>query len=41
MRVVHGIIKNDIVPIGGNFVAVVLNSIVLCLKIKYSRSPLN
>ena len=39
--VVYGIIKNDIVLIGGNSIAVLLNSIMLCLKVKYSRNPLN
>jgi MtN3 and saliva related transmembrane protein len=39
--VVYGIAKNDIVLIGGNSIAVLLNSILLVLKIKYSRNPLS
>lgn len=38
--VIYGIIKNDIVLIGGNSIAVLLNSIMLGLKVKYSRNPL-
>lgn len=39
--VVYGITKYDIVLIGGNSIAVLLNSIMLFLKIKYSKNPLN
>ncbi|MBA3749710.1 MAG: hypothetical protein H0X03_02205 [Nitrosopumilus sp.] len=39
--VAYGIVKNDIVLIGGNSIAVLLNSILLVLKIKYSRNPLS
>jgi MtN3 and saliva related transmembrane protein len=39
--VFYGIAKNDIVLIGGNSVAVLLNCIMLILKIKYSKNPLN
>ncbi|MER5175984.1 MAG: SemiSWEET family transporter [Candidatus Nitrosocosmicus sp.] len=39
--VIYGIAKRDIVLIGGNSIAVLLNSIMICLKIKYSRNPLN
>ncbi|MDQ6722846.1 MAG: SemiSWEET family transporter [Thermoproteota archaeon] len=39
--VVYGIAKYDIVLIGGNSIAVLLNSIMLFLKIKYSKNPLN
>jgi len=39
--VVYGIVKNDFVLIGGNSIAVLLNSILLVLKIKYSRNPLS
>lgn len=39
--VVYGIVKRDIVLIGGNSIAVLLNSIMLFLKIKYSGNPLS
>ena len=39
--VLYGIAKRDIVLIGGNSIAVLLNSIMLFLKIKYSRNPLS
>jgi MtN3 and saliva related transmembrane protein len=39
--VVYGIGKNDIVLIIGNSTAVVLNTFMLYLKIKYSRNPLS
>jgi MtN3 and saliva related transmembrane protein len=35
--VVYGIAKSDIVIVGGNSVGVSLNTILLLLKIKYSR----
>jgi MtN3 and saliva related transmembrane protein len=39
--VFYGVAKNDIVLIGGNSIAVLLNCIMLLLKIKYSKNPLN
>ncbi len=39
--VFYGVAKNDIVLIGGNSIAVLLNCIMLFLKIKYSKNPLN
>ncbi len=39
--VIYGLAKRDIILIGGNSIAVVLNSIMIYLKIKYSRNPLN
>ena len=39
--VAYGVFKNDIVLICGNTVAVLLNSVMLFLKIKYSKNPLN
>jgi MtN3 and saliva related transmembrane protein len=39
--VIYGIAKKDIVLIGGNSIAVLLNSIMLVLKVKYSRRPLS
>jgi MtN3 and saliva related transmembrane protein len=39
--VVYGIGKDDIVLIIGNSTAVVLNTFMLYLKIKYSRNPLS
>jgi MtN3 and saliva related transmembrane protein len=39
--VVYGVAKGDIVIIGGNSVGVLLNSILLLLKIKYSREPVS
>ena len=39
--VIYGIAKRDIILIGGNSIAVLLNSIMIFLKIKYSRNPLN
>jgi MtN3 and saliva related transmembrane protein len=39
--VVYGIGKNDIVLIIGNSTAVILNTFMLYLKIKYSRNPLS
>jgi MtN3 and saliva related transmembrane protein len=39
--VLYGIVKNDIVIIGGNSVGVSLNVILLLLKIKFSRNPLS
>jgi len=38
--VIYGIAKQDLVLIGGNSIAVLLNCIMLFLKIKYSRNPL-
>lgn len=38
--VVYGIGKNDFVIIIGNLTAVILNSYLLTLKIKYSKKPL-
>ena len=39
--VIYGVAKNDIVIIGGNSVGVSLNAILLVLKIKYSREPID
>jgi MtN3 and saliva related transmembrane protein len=39
--VIYGIGKNDIVLIIGNSIAVALNTFMLFLKIKYSKSPLS
>ena len=39
--VMYGIGKNDIVLIIGNSIAVALNTFMLLLKIKYSKSPLS
>jgi MtN3 and saliva related transmembrane protein len=39
--VAYGVFKNDVVLIYGNSIAVLLNSIMLFLKIKYSKNPLN
>jgi MtN3 and saliva related transmembrane protein len=38
--VIYGIGKKDVVLIIGNSIAVILNTILLILKIKYSRDPL-
>ena len=38
--VIYGIGKRDVVLIIGNSIAVILNTILLILKIKYSRDPL-
>ena len=38
--VIYGIGKTDVVLIIGNSIAVILNTILLILKIKYSRDPL-
>ena len=38
--VIYGVGKSDVVLIIGNSIGVVLNSILLFLKIKYSRNPL-
>jgi MtN3 and saliva related transmembrane protein len=38
--VIYGIGKKDVVLIIGNSIAVLLNTILLILKIKYSRDPL-
>jgi MtN3 and saliva related transmembrane protein len=38
--VIYGIGKMDVVLIIGNSIAVILNTILLILKIKYSRDPL-
>ena len=38
--VIYGIGKRDVVLIIGNSIAVMLNTILLILKIKYSRDPL-
>jgi MtN3 and saliva related transmembrane protein len=37
--VIYGIGKRDVVLIIGNSIAVILNTILLILKIKYSRDP--
>jgi MtN3 and saliva related transmembrane protein len=39
--VVYGVAKTDIVIIGGNSVGVILNTMLLLLKIKYSREPIS
>ena len=39
--VAYGIGKNDMVIVGGNSVGVTLNTIMLGLKVKYSRNPLS
>jgi MtN3 and saliva related transmembrane protein len=39
--VIYGINKSDIVIVGGNTVGVSLNLILLLLKIKYSRNPMD
>jgi MtN3 and saliva related transmembrane protein len=39
--VVYGVAKSDIVIIGGNSVGVILNTMLLLLKIKYSREPMD
>jgi MtN3 and saliva related transmembrane protein len=39
--VVYGVAKSDMVIIGGNSVGVLLNAMLLLLKIKYSRQPIN
>ncbi|HYY50193.1 MAG TPA: SemiSWEET family transporter [Nitrososphaeraceae archaeon] len=39
--VVYGVAKSDIVIIGGNSVGVILNTMLLLLKIKYSREPVS
>jgi MtN3 and saliva related transmembrane protein len=39
--VLYGVAKNDIVIIGGNSVGVLLNTMLLVLKIKYSREPIS
>jgi MtN3 and saliva related transmembrane protein len=39
--VIYGIGKKDVVLIIGNSIAVILNTILLILKIKYSRDPLS
>ena len=39
--VVYGVAKSDIVIIGGNSVGVLLNTMLLVLKIKYSREPIS
>jgi MtN3 and saliva related transmembrane protein len=38
--VIYGIGKMDVVLIIGNSIAVILNTILLVLKIRYSRNPL-
>lgn len=38
--VIYGVGKMDVVLIIGNSIAVILNSVLLILKIKYSRNPL-
>jgi MtN3 and saliva related transmembrane protein len=38
--VIYGIGKRDVVLIIGNSIAVILNTILLILKIRYSRDPL-
>ena len=38
--VIYGIGKRDVVLIVGNSIAVILNTILLILKLKYSRDPL-
>jgi MtN3 and saliva related transmembrane protein len=38
--VIYGVGKSDVVLIIGNSIGVILNSILLFLKIKYSRNPL-
>jgi MtN3 and saliva related transmembrane protein len=38
--VIYGIGKKDVILIIGNTIAVILNTILLILKIKYSRDPL-
>ena len=39
--VLYGVAKSDIVIIGGNSVGVLLNTMLLVLKIKYSREPIS
>jgi len=39
--VIYGVAKSDMVIIGGNSVGVLLNAMLLLLKIKYSRQPIN
>jgi MtN3 and saliva related transmembrane protein len=38
--VIYGIGKMDVVLIMGNSIAVILNTILLALKVKYSRNPM-
>ncbi|HZE77816.1 MAG TPA: SemiSWEET family transporter [Nitrososphaeraceae archaeon] len=39
--VIYGILRSDMVIVGGNTAGVTLNAILLVLKIKYSRHPMS
>jgi len=38
---IYGIVKGDIIIVGGNLVGVLLNLVLLVLKMRYSRNPIS